>query len=203
MHAVRHVVIGIGEPERRDHERRAQRGERGRERVDEHLGCDGPVTGVVRVLDELEVHGRRAQDVERGVVLASGSPSRRRPARSPTARPTCASGRSGTGGFPANTVTTNAPGCAAMKLPQLKTASSRWGETIATRSETHPAGAGPTRIGSSRVIRLGFGNNDELGVVRAHGPAVPVAVDALDREAGERRATESTRRDSGTEARSP
>ena len=69
--AVRHVVIGVGETERREHERGIERGERGAERVDEHVGRDRAVAGVVGVLDELEVHRRRVEQVERGGVLVA------------------------------------------------------------------------------------------------------------------------------------
>src|SRR3954452_22654779 len=44
---------------------------------------------------------------------------------------------------------TTAPGCAAMKLPHPKTASSRCGDTITTRSSSPGSGKPQPRIGTS------------------------------------------------------
>ena len=122
---MRHVVVRVGETERREHERGAQRRERGCERLRElGRGCRA-ITGVVRVLDNVEVDGRRAEDRECGAVLGrrismTSSPGWKWPC---TSHLRIGSGYAG--GLPANTVTTATPGCAAMKWPQPSTASSR------------------------------------------------------------------------------
>src|SRR2546430_11113479 len=73
---------------------------------------------------------------------------------SPGAKPDCTShlriGLVGySGGLPANTVTTDAPGCAAMKFAQPRTASSRCGDTMTTRSSSPAWGTPHSRNGAS------------------------------------------------------
>src|SRR5690349_11200425 len=89
-------------------------------------------------------------------MASAASSSRRRVSitSSPGAKPDCTShlriGSVGyAGGLPANTVTTVAPGCAAMKFAQPKTASSRWGDTITTRPSSPARGTPHSRIGAS------------------------------------------------------
>ena len=69
--AVRHVVVGVREAERREHERRLECSERGRREPRPAPRRDRLVARVVGVLDELEVHRRRVEEVERGVVLVA------------------------------------------------------------------------------------------------------------------------------------
>ena len=81
-------------------------------------GATGSIAGVVRVLDEVEVHRGRVEQVERGVGPRAGAPpSRRRRARSPLCtshlRIGSADTRAGCRRTPSRPST---PGCTAMKL---------------------------------------------------------------------------------------
>ena len=58
-----YVVVGVREPERGQHERGIEWRQRGNEPVGEHGRCDGTIAGVVGVLDEIEMHRCRVDDV--------------------------------------------------------------------------------------------------------------------------------------------
>ena len=70
------VVVGVGEAERRQHERRVARHHGLAERVDHRVGPDAVAAVEVLVLDEVEPDGRRAELGEGALVL--GPPRRER-----------------------------------------------------------------------------------------------------------------------------
>ena len=68
---MRHVVVGIREPERRQHQRRVERRQRRDESVGDSFRRDRAVTREVGVFDEVEMHGNCIDNRERAAVLPS------------------------------------------------------------------------------------------------------------------------------------
>ena len=146
----------------------------GDERVDEHVGRDRSVAGVVGVLDEVEVHRRRVE--QRRARRASSCAAHLhhvvagREARS--ARPTCASGRRDTrAGCPANTVTTVDAGMRGHEVARSRAPRRRGAATRSRPDRARPAAAGPTP-------RIGTSSSSDASVRLSH-VACSLRVDAL------------------------
>ena len=155
--AVRHVVIGVGEPERREHERGLERGERRRQhrrparraRPDGHRGC----TCARRIRGAPGVASSRSS-------AAASSWRRVSITSSPGAKPDCTShlriGSVGyAGGLPANTVTTVTPGMrghevARSRAPRRRDAARRPRPGRARRASGRPH----SRIGTPSSPKL-------------------------------------------------